>query len=383
MQPSIPIAESPNQTSRVAVLDLVDLAARGLPQMLDPERQIFCCTFKKTANGLEREGISQRYSTMTLLGLHRFEQAGNTSPVDLSPILDALLQDTTWVTSAGDLGLLLWTFAAIAPRRLPEVFGKLQVADALHRYSDAVHAYTMEVSWFLTGLAQCVSAGYGVAAELERQALVAFELLKANCGPTGIFGHLARHKSLAGRLRGRFGSFADQVYPICALSAFATAFGNDEAKEMAIHTGNAICKLQGPQGEWWWHYDSSSGRVAGKYPVYSVHQHAMGPMALLALRDVTEQDFSRPLLSGLEWIAGHNALNFNMIDRSNSVIWRSFYHTRYRRYSNRILSLAGLHGSSGGLQVKYECRPYELGWLLYALAGYRNSLAMRVDHKNK
>ncbi len=55
-------------------------------------------------------------------------------------------------------------------------------------------------------------------------------------------------------------------------------------------TAAAICGLQGPEGQWWWHYDTRNGSVVEGYPVYSVHQHAMAPMALLDLREAGGTD---------------------------------------------------------------------------------------------
>ena len=49
-------------------------------------------------------------------------------------------------------------------------------------------------------------------------------------------------------------------------------------------------------GEWPWHYDSVTGRVVSRYPVFSVHQHAMGPMMLFAASEATGVDFSRSRL---------------------------------------------------------------------------------------
>jgi hypothetical protein len=62
-----------------------------------------------------------------------------------------------------------------------------------------------------------------------------------------------------------------------------------------------------------------------------------------------------------------------MEDQANGVIWRCIF--RSRRSLARYLK-AGLgsysdtvqQDSPEGLEVKYECRPYELGWLLYAFA---------------
>src|ERR1035438_2410232 len=96
-----------------SVSELCDLAARGLVEMLDRERQIFCHIYRRTESGMVREGHSPRYTMMTLLGLQRYERAGKRSPVAITPVLDALLEDTNWITSAGDLGLLLWTCAEL------------------------------------------------------------------------------------------------------------------------------------------------------------------------------------------------------------------------------------------------------------------------------
>src|SRR5262249_39945411 len=150
-------------------------------------------------------------------------------------------------------------------------------------------------------------------------------------------------------LRGRIGSFADQVYPACALSAFAKAFNNPQAKGMAVRTAQAICDRQGPLGQWWWHYDSASGSVVIHHPVYSVQQHAMGPMALIAVEDVSGKDFHKQILGGVEWITGRNELSLDMRDDSHHVIWRSFFQSSQTKYSNALLSMVGLPSSPKGL----------------------------------
>jgi len=67
-------------------------------------------------------------------------------------------------------------------------------------------------------------------------------------------------------LRGHIGSFADQVYPIYALARFGQAYGVQPAVEMAGRCGEAICRMQGPSGQWWWHYDTRTGKVFETYP---------------------------------------------------------------------------------------------------------------------
>ena len=107
-------------------------------------------------------------------------------------------------------------------------------------------------------------------------------LLEAQ-GPTGVFPHALPASSL-GRLRAHVGCFADQVYPIQALARLAAADGDAVAMGAANRCAAAICAVQGSAGQWWWHYDARDGSVVERFPVYSVHQHAMAPMALFDLR---------------------------------------------------------------------------------------------------
>src|SRR5271170_3640965 len=97
---------APGKETRVD--QLVDLAIRGLGPMYDQEKGLFCHRLKQTPSGNIKEGISQRYTVMTLLGLLRAEAAGYRSPVDISATIDALYRNTEWVDNIGDLGLLLW-----------------------------------------------------------------------------------------------------------------------------------------------------------------------------------------------------------------------------------------------------------------------------------
>ena len=78
--------------------------------------------------------------------------------------------------------------------------------------------------------------------------------------------------------------FADFVYPIQALSHYHMALGCPEAMDAATRCADRMCKLQGPAGQWWWHFDVRTGQGVERYPVYAVHQEAMAPMALRALR---------------------------------------------------------------------------------------------------
>jgi hypothetical protein len=354
----------------VLAAELVTLAARGLKQMYEPQQGLFCFKLKRSPKGMVREGVSHRYTVMTLLGLHRLERTGTRSPIDINAVLERLTVDTKWICNIGDLGLLLWLCALVAPDRLRGLAAKTETRQALRQYRDAQQCSTMELAWFLSGLSHSLSTGQRCLSDLADDAQITFDLLKANQGGTGIFGHVARGKSAAGLLRGNIGSFADQVYPIYAFAKFLQCTGNHEAGERASDCARMICNLQGPLGEWWWHYNSSTGRVLETYPVYSVHQDGMAPMALSALGEVTGADFTGPIAKGLSWIAGHNELGIDLRCQESALIWRNLQLLASERYLRRIFRSAIASPTPvSKLGTNYECRPYELGWALYALAG--------------
>src|SRR5258708_7508182 len=115
----------------MTVHHFVERAVRGLPQMLNRQAGMFCHKLKRTADGLIQEGISPRYTAMTLMGLRRLEHSGTPSSVAVKPVLDRLLANTDWADNIGDVGVLLWLAAQVAPDRLGELDRQLQISTAL------------------------------------------------------------------------------------------------------------------------------------------------------------------------------------------------------------------------------------------------------------
>ena len=360
MEHTITAAPAP-QTSH-----LLALAIRGIESMYGPEKGLFCHRLRKTSEGLVREGISHRYTIMTLLGLLRAHSAGLATSVDIEATVDRLFNNTAWIDNVGDLGLLLWLCAATSRERLRQFHQSFDLAGVLARFPDARRRFTMELSWLLTGLVY--ASRLEQTADLERLAHDTYQLIRANQGGHGLFGHMAKWHSIAGVVRGRVGSFADQVYPTFAMAHFSEVFGHQEARENALRCANAICSRQGSLGQWWWHYDSVTGGVVEHYPVYSVHQHGMAPMALFALQETCGADFDSHIYGGLNWISGANELHQNLGDSDAGVAWRCIQPPKSNPCTAGIRVLMGKEPSRGPLHILYECRPYELGWLLYAFA---------------
>lgn len=361
-------------SAELDIRELNSLAVRGLVSMFDAEKQLFCHRLVRKEQGFVREGISSRYTIMTLLGLHELDRAGAPPLFNTQGIFENFSRDTRWIQGAGDLGLMIWLMATISPDQLGSFLSGANLDAAFDQHLDARQGRTMELSWFLAGLAHGAATSPKIATKLADLARKTYGRLKESQGDCGLFGHLARSRSLNGVLRGRIGSFADQIYPIYAMSKFATAFSIEEPLDSALRCASAICTAQGPLGQWWWLYDSPTGRISSRYPVYSVHQHGMAPMGFFALEEASGQSFTEAIYKGLRWIYGANELGADMRDSAHNLIWRCLRpensRTKYRDMALSLIRPPKEDAPVGPLAILHEDRPYELGWLLYAFAKF-------------
>jgi hypothetical protein len=352
------------------VRNLCEFAVKGLIPMFDRDKKVFCYRARKTKEGIVCDGESFRYTIITLLGLKRYEQYFGSTPISILDVVNEVLKKSTSIGYAGDAGLLLWLTAMTVPDRLGEVYSMLDIARTWRNYPDATNGMTTELSWYLTGLCYAKLKGGQSLPGLTDTATDVFNIIKENYGGKGIFRH--RHvKSMAGVLRGHIGCFADQVYPIYALTRYSETHGNNEALTMARECSETICELQGSYGQWWWHYDARTGRTAGRYPVFSVHQEGMAPMALFASSERAGGDYDAAIYKGLEWILGKNELGIDMRDPARNTIWRNIHRNTWRQYRELLSTMMGGRADEkapADLEVLYECRSYCFGWLLYAFA---------------
>lgn len=175
-------------------------------------------------------------------------------------------------------------------------------------------------------------------------------------------------------------SFADQVYPILALAHHGKYFKDARSIDIAASAADSLCQLQGPNGQWWWHYDVRKGTVAEEYPVYSVHQDSMAPIAVIAVDEAAGTDHSDHIRKGLMWLRGENELGVQMISLENHMIFRDIHRReipkmyRILRGSLSFVGLTKLHQFMGknmfGYTLNMECRPYHPGWILFSWAEY-------------
>lgn len=362
---------SPTKASR-NTRELISLAVHGLVFMFDPEKQLFCHLVRWNGEGFVRKGVSRRYTMMALLGLHALQKTGGECPFDVGAVFASCVGDSRWIQSIGDLGLLIWLTAECAPDKLDELFQKVDLETSFDRFADARECRTMELAWFLTGLSYAAGAAPSGSWPLEDLAVDTYRRLRDNQRETGLFGHLETRASLSGRLRGRYGTFADQIYPINALSRFGTAFHVEEPLEMAVECASTICRLQGSQGQWWWVYDAETARVVCRYPVFSVDQYGLAPLALFELERATGQNFQDSVWRGLDWIYGANELGEDLRTSSRQLIWTCILpKSNLRRYLGMVRSFVRPERDPSineSLHVLHESRPYELGLLLCSIA---------------
>jgi hypothetical protein len=269
----------------------------------------------------------------------------------------------------GGLGLVLWANAALRAHSPSALLAEAGLdAAALERAIPALT--TMEVAWMASGLLHAADPGLERACtaalqELQRQRLVPDTLA---------FRHASAAASWQHRLRARIANFADQVYPLQALSFAAIARGDATLRVLADRCGAHLVGMQGPLGQWWWHYDAVTGGVIEGFPVYSVHQHSMAPMALRALAAAGGCDHTSAAALSRDWLQA-NELGIDMVEPSSGIIWRSIEREE-RSLAGRLRKLRILLARPASnpaaapprLRLNREIRPYEWGWLLYATA---------------
>jgi hypothetical protein len=353
------------------VHDLIERSCCALPHMFRSDRQEFVQTVRRdasAANGLRPEGDNLRYAAMVALGTAWLEPDRQREILAGLRATDLTATVAARGVAAADLGagaLAAWAAAEVRGEAPAALFDRL-----LGQIKGSTTQPTVVYAWMLTALVAARELG-----DFDSAAEQAAERLLAAQGDHGVFPHALPAEAL-GRLRSHVGSLADQVYPLQALARYHVATGDPGALEAANRTAARIVAMQGDAGQWWWHYDVRTGGVVEDYPVYSVHQHAMAPMVLLDLREAGGVDHVPAIARGLAWLRTHPETRGELLDDRSGVIWRKVGRREPRkavRYLRSVttavrpsLRLAGLDRVFPPGRIDYECRPYELGWLLYA-----------------
>jgi hypothetical protein len=295
-----------------------------------------------------------------------------------------------------ELGLLLWLDSYRDGASGEKILNALNK----HWETERKYAGTMEAAWVLMGLAGSKTlAARALAPKVLDFLLVSFH---ADTHLFALYGSRTGFPWTRDRMNSLLGSFASQVYPILALAQWVEAYKDARVTEMLRNAASKTCELQGPAGEWWWIFDARSGTVFLDYPVYSVHQDAMGPMALLAAsRTLQTKDYLPAIARGLEYLFEYkNPLNGDrFINQQESVIWRAVVRdvpgedpadtpfglgaaeTKRMRCAGRPRLLRELPPLASEFRVLKEARPYCPGWILLAYSQACDLLGRQVNLK--
>ena len=352
---------------------LVDSAKRALPRMYLPGTAQFVQTARRSSSGLRGEGTNLRYAAIVALGAARLdeaEQRGLLAGNDATQLTEAVTAQARTSTDLGAVALAAWAAAEIAGLADPALVARLVAAAR-----SGQPAPTVDLAWTLTALL-AVRAMSDVEADADQLAA----RLRIAQAAQGTFPPAVPRDGLPW-YRAHVGCFADQVYPIQALARHHAATADPNSLSAAARCAERIVRLQGDAGQWWWHYDVRTGDVVEGYPVYSVHQHAMAPMALRDLRAAGGVDYQLAVNRGLSWVFDPPEAAAGLIDDDTGAIWRKVGRRERRKAVRSIRSVTTAMSPRLRLRlldrvcppgvIDYECRPYELGWLLYAWVGAR------------
>ena len=357
-----------NQTE---IRNLISLSIDMLQTMILPS-SLFC--FDKIKGQSSPRGVSVRYTLITLLGLIKAGNAGYSIDFNLNRIWKAALSELgSSSITPGDIGLYLWVDTELGGENTT---GLLQKLEGSAGASDGwVSCLGMEIGWIIIG---------AVSAARKTGSTTAIKILK-KCVQSVCMQFFSEsdllyrfRKSNPGR---RYPNFATQIYNVYALSCAAEFLGDDQLLVAARKIADKLLALQLPCGGWPWLYDAERGTIVERYDIFSVHQDGMAPMSLLKLSEVSgELKYTYAAFKGLDWLYSNNELNFNMIDEKEGLIYRSIRRRKpfntLIKTANTCLSVLGLPSDVANgwfLEINPTCRPYHLGWLLFAWSGRESS----------
>ena len=346
---------------------LVNYALQGLQKCWLPEHGRWSHVYHLDGRDQPNESLAQSdvyYTLNVLLGLARVPQVPNN--VAMAATFERNVgQLLTLPVAKYAFGMALWAAAELKLEIPPDVVGHLNslLSDKKSWFSFRAQ----DLGMILTGIVAQAKAG---RKEWYKFAAPLFEfLVERYTGPSGLF------RDAPSGPRRRFASFASQTYLTLACYSYGEFAKIPHAIEIANLCTRKLIELQGPSGEWPWFFDAQNGSVVDFYEVYSVHQFGMAP-AFLECAERHEVFEARDALTrGFKWVLGDNQLAKPMLVPEMSLTIRSQVrkhelHTKklrlVRSIQNAILGRAAGLIDPADVQMRLECRSYELGWILWS-----------------
>jgi hypothetical protein len=321
------------------------------------------------------QGTESLTSTaIALIGLSRSGIAFESIGVDLERTRAALVAGAVRPRT---LGLLYWSSCVTGGPGPAALFHPGTLGELAARTG---RLQTMELAWLVSGLAhaqaRAPAAALRAALQATRDALRARLVV-----PARTFRHATDEAPLWRWARRWIANFADQIYSIQALALTVLVERDARSLEVAALAAEHLVEVQGPLGQWWWHYNARDGRVALAYPVYSVHQYGMAPMALRTLTAAGGPSFSTVIGKSVRWV-DCNEMGVSLVDRDRGTVWRDveraegFLAGQARRARAVLGGRDNAPADPSRLTIRRETRPYEWAWCLFAAALDRGRAAV-------
>jgi hypothetical protein len=356
--------------------DLARIALEALPALWDPRSGLFVHKTVLARGDYDNRGSNAFYSAIALAGILEQQITPADRLVPLGEALDALYAALASSRHPAPLGVGVWASSLAGDPR-----GE-QLTNLLCGALESTGWSSMELGLGLSGLVAAFGAYPSARDRCARLARSTAAALLERFSPRADLFRGSRRTSARNATRPYLTSFASQVYPLHGLAQFTRAIGQHPPQELS-HVAGKLLDLQGPLGQWWWFYSTRSGRVLEGYPVYSVHQDGMAFMALAPLRELGVRVAPEALLRGLRWVSGENELGVGLARDDPPFIARCIQRagsdpdgfggiSRSNRLRVAARSLVPgrrddvVAADTRTLEVLEECRPYHLGWLLYA-----------------
>ena len=353
---------------------LVDYALKGLDLCWLPEHGRWSHIYHLDNRDQPNESVPPSdvfYTLNVLLGLARVRRVPRS--INLSETFQRNVSHLmTLPVSKYAFGVALWAGAEL----------RLALPDDILRHIDAMLSDKNNWPSFRAQDLGMIVVGVVAQAKLDQKkwssiaaGLFAF-LVDRYCSPSGLFFDAAFG------LRRRYASFATQTYLMLACYAYGELMNDNRAIEIANICTRKLIARQGPNGEWPWFFDAASGRVVDFYEVYSVHQYGMAPAFLERAEQHGVLEARSAIIKGFNWVLGQNQLAIPMLVPDLHLTIRSqvrkgeLYTKKWRAFRalrNSILGREAVLIDPAGLQLRLECRSYELGWILWSF-GQRSDL---------
>lgn len=323
------------------------------------------------------KGDSIRYAAISQIGIAKWLKCHPEDSEIIPDLWPRISSGFEAITHIGDMALSLWA-GVDSQAQDADKFAR-GLIDFWSRQSDICNS--VELGWVVQAFTRLSCEKGGLSSDFEKVLLEAHSRLANLFNSESKLFQRHNRSSFSQSVSRRVACFADQVYPIVAMSNYGMAFDDKRSIEMSSGAVEQICKYQGSLGQWQWHYDVAGNKLSEEYPVFSVHQDSMAPMAVLVGDKASSSDHMKEIELGVRWLFGDNELQQDLVLQDQGIVWRDIERREPEKFSRSarglccVLGLNGIQRSLGNLfgkfKVNYECRPYHLGWILYAWAEFK------------